>query len=88
MPPKNIKRMVFVDAWSWDYQAPDGDVSLISCYWWIPVVFYTILTKDKGGREGIPMCFQHKSQNRVELYLAIFMIYVLVNFCVYKDKGN
>lgn len=52
---------MFVDAWSWDCQAPDGTVSLISCYFLMDT--YVLLDKTGQGQrreESHRMRFQYK----------------------------
>lgn len=95
--PKNIERTVFVDAWSWGCQAPDGTVSLISCYSMDTPVLRDNTDQEQEGANVQPQqqggmsskcIYNTKAEIRMKLYRAFFTMCVLVNFCICKDNGN
>ena len=95
--PKNIERTVFVDAWGWGCQAPDGTVFLISCYSIDTPVLRDNTDQGQGRTDVQPQqqggmsskCISNtKAEIRMKLYCAFFTMCVLVNFCICKDTGN
>lgn len=88
---------MFVDAWSWDCHAPDGNLSLISCY--LADTHVLLVDTDQGqrrsnvqsqqqGRKSSKCISSTKAEIKLKLHLAFFMMCVLVNFCIRKDKRN
>lgn len=76
----------------------------LSVFWWdcaLDLWLHAVLWDDtdqgqrrsnaqpqKQGAMSSGCIFNMKAEIRVKLYLAFFMMCVLVNFCICKDKGN